>query len=136
MYVYWTLDDTSDLIGYMTLVLTDSTHMIYRLWWTPDIWFYHFLPILRLFMFAYYYSLIPVYSFISYVHTLYTCALFLLFYTLTGSLSDDLGFARSEIGCFYFIDQVFEEAGLVARSWSFSLPILILLSSFSFPLIL
>ena len=81
-------------------------------------------------MFAYYYSLIPVYSFISYAHTLYACALFLLFYTLTGSLSDDPEFACQDIGCFYFIDQVFEEAGLVARSWSFSLPILILLSFF------
>ena len=27
------------LIGHLTLVLTDSTHLIYRLWWTPDTWF-------------------------------------------------------------------------------------------------
>jgi len=30
MYVYWTPDVTHDLIGYLTLVLTDSTYMIYR----------------------------------------------------------------------------------------------------------
>ena len=36
----------------------------------------------------------------------------------------------------HVIDQVFNETGHVARSWSFLLPILILLSSFSFHLIL
>jgi len=37
-------------------------------------------------------------------HTLYACALSLLFYTLIGSLSDDPGFARPDIGRFIFID--------------------------------
>jgi len=37
---------------------------------------------------------------------------------------------------FHIIDQVLDEIGHVVRSWSFSLPILVLLPSFSFMLIL
>jgi len=32
MYVCWTPDITPDLIGYLTLILTDSTRLIYRSW--------------------------------------------------------------------------------------------------------
>ena len=54
---------------------------------------------------------------------------FLLSYILIRSLSDDPKFVRSDIGCFYFINQVFNEAGHVVRSKSFSLSMLVLLSS-------
>ena len=81
-------------------------------------------------MFAYFYSLILVYSFILYAYILYACAFSLLFYTLIGSLSDDSEFARSDVECFYFMDQVFDETVDVARSWSFPPPILVFLSFF------
>jgi len=32
MYVFWTPDVAPDLIGHLTLVLTDSTRLIYRSW--------------------------------------------------------------------------------------------------------
>ena len=56
------------------------------------------------------------YSIIFYHHMLthYMHVLFpLLFYILTVSLSDDLGFAHSDIRCFYFIDQVYDETDML-----------------------
>jgi len=47
--------------------------------------------------------MISVYSFILYAHTLYACALFFLFYTFIGSLSDDPEFTRPNIRYFMLL---------------------------------
>jgi len=68
--------------------------------------------------------------------TLFICTSFPLYTTLTGSLSDDPGFARPDIGRFVSIVQVFVETVRFAKSWSFSLfdsSILILLAFILFP---
>jgi len=84
MYVYWTPDDTFDLIEHLALVLTYSTHMIYRLCGHLTSDSFTDCLIYCLLKFTYYCSFIPVYGFISYAHTLYACALFFYF---THSLS-------------------------------------------------
>ena len=69
-----------------------------------------------------------------YAHCLYARALPFT-HTLTRSLSDDPGFARSDIGRFVSIVQVFVETVRFAKSWSFSLfdfGILIFLPSYYF----
>ena len=52
------------------------------------------------------------------VHTVYMHEHFSISYTLTGSLSDDPRFARSDIRCFVSIVQVFIETVCFARSWT------------------
>jgi len=52
------------------------------------------------------------------MYTLFICTSIPSFsYTLIRSLSDNLEFARPNIGCFIFFDRVFDETGHVARSW-------------------
>ena len=70
-------------------------------------------------MFVYYFCLIPFYSFISHAYTLFARALSPLFYKLIGSLSDNPGFARSDIGVL-LIWSGFVEIVHLARSWSLS----------------
>ena len=64
--------------------------------------------------------------------TLFICTSSSLYtHTLIRSLSNDLGFARPDIGRFIFVAQVFDETVRFAKRWSFSLfdsDILILLA--------
>jgi len=65
---------------------------------------------------------ILVYSFISYTHTLYTCALFSFILHTHWSLSVDPEFARSDIGCFMLLircslrSYMFQRAGVSTYS--------------------
>ena len=57
--------------------------------------------------------------------TLLYARVLLFTHTLTRSLSDDLGFARPDIGRFVSIVQVFDETVRLARNWTLSLLILV-----------
>jgi len=130
MYACWTPDDTSDLIGHLTLVLTDSIHMIYRLWWTPDIWFYSLTVLFTVdlclhiitvsFQFILSFHMLTHYMHVHFrFYFTHSLGLFLMTLDLQVQILDIL-----------FFDQVFVEIVWFTRSWSFSLPILVLLSSF------
>ena len=62
--------------------------------------------------------------------TLLYARVLLFTHTLTRSFSDDLEFARPDIGRFVSIVQVFDETVHFARSWTLSLLILVFLHFF------
>jgi len=101
--------------------------MILILWWLTFIISYSLL-INVLFR-----SSLQVYVII-HVHTVYMHERLPFFLQLIRCLPDDLDLHVQRM--FHVVDQVFDETGHVARSWSFSLPIPVLLSSFSFLLFL
>jgi len=71
-----------------------------------------------------------------YVYTVYMHEHLLFSYTLIRSLPDDHEFARPGTGRFMLLIRCSIETRHVARSWSFPLSTLVLLSFFSFLLIL
>ena len=122
MYVCWTLDVTSDQIGYLTLVLPDSTrlyidcdwHMIEYL--TGHILYCVLSTLLFIILFMPF--LIPVYIF-SYLFTCYMHMHFPVYsYTFTRS-SDSLNL-HIQICSYLLLIRYLERITCVTRSWSLS----------------
>jgi len=80
-------------------------------------------------MFAYYFSLIPVYSII--ICTYYMrVQLLLYFYTLIGSVFDDSGFAHPDVGCFILLIRCSMRSDMLRELWVLTIRFLIYLLSF------
>ena len=97
--------------------------------WGPGVSFYSVLVFLLLFYLCYFLIQYVVIIVSWYAHTLYARIPSLLFYTLIGSLSDNLGFVHPD-WILPSIDQVFVEIVRFARTLSFFYSILIFLLLF------
>ena len=115
----------TDLIGPLTLVLTNCIHLIYRLWWTPDTWLYNWLDTYYYVCYPHYCLftlfmpfLISVYTFSLSAHMLYAHALFNLFHSFTRSF-DSLDL-HIQICGYLLLIRYLERITCVMRSWSLS----------------
>jgi len=127
MYVCWTPDGTPDLIGHLTLVLTDSTRLIINCdrhligCLTGHILYCVISTLLFIYLFMSF--LIPVYIMIICSH-LYACA-FSPFFSYTFTRSSDSLNLYIQIRDYLFLIRYLERITCTLRSWSLS-PFLII----------